>query len=174
MAASVRIAVQGPDRVGLVAAVAGRLFAFGLDLGDVTFAVLGTGFEFAAVAECPPGVSAAQVEAEIRTLPELADCQVSVHDFAFDAARGERGRGTHRVRVRGGDQPGLIARLSEAFIEFGANIVRMNSERVQGSGGNLYVTDFEVAIPADRAAACLAAVSSTAEQLHQTCVSEPL
>ena len=174
MAASVRIAVQGADRVGLVAAVTGCLFSFGLDLGDTTFAVLGAGFEFAAVAECPSGVSAAQVKAELRSLPDLADCQVMVEDFAFDAPPGDRGRGTHRIRIRGGDQPGLIARLSEAFIEFGANIVRMSSERVRSSGDDLYVTEFEVAVPAERAPACLAAVASTAEQLHQVCVSETL
>jgi len=94
MAASVRIAVQGADRVGLVAVVTGCLFSFGLDLGDTTFGVLGAGFEFAAVAECPSGVSAAQVEAELRLLPDLADCQITVRNFAFNAPPGDRGGGT--------------------------------------------------------------------------------
>jgi len=174
MTASVRISVQGPDRASLVAAVTGCLFSLGLDLDDTAFAILGPGFEFTAVAECPDGVGAAQVEAEIRARPELAECQVSVEDFAFQPAAGERGRATHRIRIRGGDQPGLIARLSEAFIEFGANIVRMNSERVRGAGTTLYVTVFEVTIPPGRAAACLAALASTAEQLQQEFLSETL
>ena len=50
----------------------------------------------------------------------------------------------------------------------------MNSERVRGAGTTLYVTVFEVTIPADRAAACLAALASTAEQLQQNFLSETL
>ena len=70
------------------------------------------------------------------------------------------------------DQPGLVARVSEAFVEFGANIVRLNSERVRGGRKTLYVTNFDVAIPSDRAQACLAAVANTAAQLQLDCTWE--
>jgi glycine cleavage system transcriptional repressor len=62
--------------------------------------------------------------------------------------------------------------VSEAFVEFGANIVRLNSERVRGGRKTLYVTNFDVAIPGDRAQVCLAAVANTAAQLQLECTWE--
>lgn len=172
MTRNVLISVAGPDRVGLVAEVTGRLFDLGINLGDTTFAVLGTGCKFSAVAETPEEVSAEELTAQLRALPELSDAVIEVSEFKYAADHAESGRHTHRICVSGGDQPGLVARVSEAFVEFGANIVRLNSERVRGGRKTLYVTNFDVAIPETRAKACLAAVANTAAQLQLECTWE--
>lgn len=172
MTRNILITVVGADRVGLVAAVTGRLFDLGVNLGDTTFAVLGTGCKFSAVAEAPAELAAEEVANELRALPDLADAEIKVNDFKFAADHAVSGRHTHRISVSGGDQPGLVARLSEAFVEFGANIVRLNSERVRGGRKTLYVTNFDVSIPGDRAQACLAAVANTAAQLQLECTWE--
>ena len=172
MTQNVLISIVGPDRVGLVAAVTARLFDLGLNLGDTTFAVLGTGCEFTALAETPADVGTEEVLTQLRALSHLADAKVEVGEFKFDPHHADSGQHTHRICVSGGDQPGLIARVSEAFVEFGANIVRLNSERVPSGGKTLYVTNFDVAIPAKRANACIAAVANTAEQLQLECTWE--
>ena len=65
MATTALISILCPDRIGLVAAIAGRLFDLGGNLADTTFAVLGGGAEFTAVCEFPEGVTPETIEAEV-------------------------------------------------------------------------------------------------------------
>jgi glycine cleavage system transcriptional repressor len=73
---------------------------------------------------------------------------------------------THRVEVSGGDQLGLIARLSEIFAQYGANIVRLDAQKLPESEGGRYVTRFALWLPPAQAAKCLAAVTNTAGELR--------
>ncbi len=164
---TVLISIFCPDRTGLVAAITGRLFEIGANLGDTSFSMLGTGAEFTSVCDLPDGLTPAEAEADLAALPELQRAEVSVRAFELDAAHGAAGRITHRIVVSGGDRPGLVARLSEVFGQFSANIVRMDAQRVPEQG--LYATRFAVAIPVERADACLATVANTAGELHLSC-----
>lgn len=163
---TVLISVFCSDRTGLIAAIAGRLFDVGANLGDSSFAMLGTGAEFTSVCEIPPDLSPAEVEAGLSALPILAGARISVRPFELDSAHGPLGRITHRVVVSGGDRPGLVARLSEVFGEFQANIVRMDAQRVPEQG--VYVTRFSVSIP-NRVDACLSTIANTAGELNLSC-----
>jgi glycine cleavage system transcriptional repressor len=163
------VSLTGPDRVGLISAVTARLFDLGANLADTNFAVLGTGFEFHAVCDLPNDLSLEEIAAGLRSLEQLAGADVSVTPFVHAPTQAENARITHVIDVVGGDRPGLIARLTEAFQDYDANIVRMNSARLPGSGADAsYVTRFEVYIPA-RADQCLAAIDNTAQQLSCTC-----
>ena len=95
----------------------------------------------------PTGLTVAALEAGLTGLPELKDAQIRVVPFAFDPAPRPMGRVTHRVEVSGGDQLGLIARLSEIFTQFGANIVRLEARKLPDAEGGLYVTRFAVWLP---------------------------
>jgi glycine cleavage system transcriptional repressor len=169
MPTNLLVSVICPDRVGLVAALTGRLFDLGANLADTTFAVLGEGAEFTAVAEFTEETPPETIEAEIRDLPELEGADVSVTAFTLGTVHGPMGRLTHRIVLSGGDRPGLIARLSELFGEFDANIVRLNSERIPGKTGDEYVVTFGVSIPEAAAPTCLATVDNTAGELGLTC-----
>ena len=169
MAATIQISILCPDRTGLVAAITGRLFDLGANLGDTTFAVLGAGAEFTTVCDLPEGVTAAAVERDLKGLPELAGAQVSVRAFPLAPVHGPSGRVTHRITVSGADRPGLIARLCEAFVQYRANIVRLNSEHIPNAGGGEYVVEFAVSIPPESTEACLATVSNTAQNLQLAC-----
>ena len=163
------VSMTGPDRVGLISAVTARLFDLGANLADTNFAVLGTGFEFNAVCDVPGDLRLDDVAGDLRSLPQLAGAEVSVTPFIHAATQAENARITHIIDVVGGDRPGLVARLTEAFQDYDANIVRMNSTRLPGSGDDAdYMTRFEVYIP-ERADACLAAIDNTAQQLSCTC-----
>lgn len=153
------------DRVGLVSGVTGHLFDQGINLRDVTFAVMGSGAEFSAVCELPADVSVEDLHASLAATPELAGAQIKVTPFDFDPNPGPLGLITHRIEVSGGDQPGLIARLSEVFGQFGANIVRLDAQTLPDHEGGRYSIRFAVSIPTERAAACLATVANTAESL---------
>ncbi|WP_417317825.1 glycine cleavage system protein R [Emcibacter sp.] len=167
---TVLISIVSPDQVGLVAAVAGRLFDLGVNLADTSFAVLGKGCEFSCVAELPRGISSRFLQSELQSLDclEHADCLVT--DFRFPLDQDNSSEVTHLIEVGGGDQPGLIARLAEAFIDYDANVVRMHSTRRIGKDGTMaYHTTFAISVDPDRAEACIAAINNTAGQLQLTC-----
>jgi len=163
---SLLINIFCPDRTGLVAAITGRLFEIGINLGDTSFSMLGAGAEFTTVCEAPKGMAAIEIEEDLASLPLLKGARVSVRTFDLEANHGPAGRITHRVAVTGGDRPGLVARLSEVFGQFHANIVRMDAQQYPEQG--LYVTRFAISIP-ERADACLATVANTAGELNLAC-----
>src|SRR3954471_19280940 len=107
------VSILGPDRVGLVAAVADYLFNAGVNLGDTTFATLGTGADFRAVCELPESITTGELEGGLTRLRELDGAEIQVIPYAFDPTHSESGRVTHRITIGGGDQLGLVARLSE-------------------------------------------------------------
>ncbi len=165
MAHDVRIAISCPDRTGLLSALTGRLFDLGADMGDASFAVLGEAAEFATVARLPDSVAAEDVRDALAALSEIEDAEISVTAFALGVTHGESAHVTHRVEVRGTDRPGLVARLTEAFADYGANIVRMDCERTSGGRAEDYVIRIEAWISDARAETCLAAVDNTAQSL---------
>jgi glycine cleavage system transcriptional repressor len=169
MTTNVFVSISCADRVGLIAAISGCLFDLGGNLGDTTFAVLGGAADFDSVVELPEGADPRHVEKVLRSLPELADAKVSVKAFTLSPIHAESAQVTHRITVSGGDRPGLVARLSEVFVEFGANIVRLNAERIPSSAGTVYGVIIAVHIPAQAAASCLATVANTAGSLALTC-----
>jgi glycine cleavage system transcriptional repressor len=166
------VSILAADRVGLVSAIAGRLYDLGINLRDTTFAAMGQGAEFSAVCELPADLDLAELERDLSGLPELEDARVEVSDYEFEATPGPEARITHRIEVSGGDQLGLIARLADVFREYGANIVRLEAQKIPTPGGDRYVTRFAVSIPPARAEICLSAVANTAGSLRLDCDAE--
>lgn len=166
---SILIFILSPDRVGLIAEVAGELYGLGANLADASFAVLGRASEFSCVAELPAGVAMEEVEKSLRSLRSLEGAEIRISPFRFAGSGGDLSEVSHIIEIEGGDRPGLIARLSEVFMQFGANVVRMNSRRRMGEEGGTYVTSFAVSMPPGRAESCLAAVHNTAGQLNLRC-----
>ncbi|MEE8274484.1 MAG: ACT domain-containing protein [Alphaproteobacteria bacterium] len=169
MAHDIRIVISCPDRPGVLAAITGRLYDIGGNLADATFAVLGEEGEFTAICELPDAVSADEARVQLEATPELTGARITVSPFELAAERSASARVTHRVEVRGIDRPGLVARLTEAFAEFEANIVRMDTERAAGGEDGQYLIRFEVWIPQAREQACLATVANTAATLGLAC-----
>lgn len=165
MSLTALVSIIGPDRVGLVSAIAGRLFDLGANLGDTAFAVLGGGAEFTAICEFSAEMDLETLERELETLPELDGAEINVSRFDLAATHPASETITHMITVSGGDSPGLMARLCEVFVQFNANIVRLNSERVPGGGGHQYVITTAVAIPTEATSSCLATIANTAGEL---------
>jgi len=164
------VSILCTDRTGLISAVTGRLFELGANLGDTTFAVLGGGAEFTALVEAPDGVTAETVEQDLKALPEIGDdAKITVSGFDLPSVHGPSGHLTHYIRVSGGDSPGLIARLSEVFVQYEANIVGLHAEKAPRAEGDQYLIRFAVWIPKERTDACIATVVNTTEDLRLTC-----
>lgn len=158
------VSVFCPDRTGLIATVTGRLFDLGVNLGDTSFSLLGSGAELTAVCECPDAVSLNELEDAIKDLSDLGPAEIKVSPFTLDPRHGPAATVTHVISVKGGDQPGLIARICEVFIEFRANIVRLDAG--PRDSGRDYLILLEVNIPEASAESCLATLKNTTEALH--------
>lgn len=167
------VTLSCPDRSGLVAAIASRLFDLGANLRDTTFAVYGTEAEFTSLVAMPAHVSADTVAGQLRALDEAPGATVSVEPFRYPAERGLTGHVTHVITVSGGDQPGLIARIAEVFGEFGANIVHLQAAAEPGpQPQGLYTIRFSVYLAPESADGCLATVANTAEAMNLACTWE--
>ncbi|HEC14514.1 MAG TPA: amino acid-binding protein [Rhodospirillales bacterium] len=167
---TVLVSVFCPDKVGLIAAITGRLFDLGANLSDTTFAVLGGKAEFSSLCELPGDLKDEDVDGDLRDIDLLGDAEISVISFKSTNLNGPSGRVTHHITVSGGDRPGLIARLCEVFIQFEANIMRLNAERFAGTGKEEYVVRIAVNIPEASAQNCLATIGNTAGELGLACV----
>jgi len=163
---SLLVQIFARDEPGLVSAISSCLFDLGLNLGDTTFAVLGTGAEFSVVVEEPVPVAREEIGQRLGELPELDGADITVEPFDIEPVHGPSARITHRFVLRGQDQPGLIARLSEVFVDYGANIVRLNAEREPEAGRSDYVIRFAAWVPDDRADSFIAALTNTASQMR--------
>jgi glycine cleavage system transcriptional repressor len=163
------ISVMGLDRVGVVSAVTSYLFEIGANLADSAYAVLGKGFEFSCVAEFEAAGAAEEVEDGLKSLELLAGARISVTPFQFDLVHGESGRITHTVEITGGDRPGLVARVSEVLVDYGANIVRMSSRRTASDEGFDYRTRFAINVEGARLDALKNALSNTAGSMRLNC-----
>ena len=169
------ISIIAPDRVGLVSAVTGFVFDVGGNLADTAFAVLGEGCALTCVVEFATPTPRGDVVAGLKALGELDGADVTVVPFPYAVLRGEAGRSTHVIDIGGGDRPGLVARMSEVLMTYGANIVRMRSRRAERADGQFdYVTRFVAAMPRDRTDACIAALHNTAGSLGLDCDCQPV
>lgn len=164
------ISIVGPDQVGLIAEVTGRLFDLGINLADTSFSVLGQGCEFSCVAEAMEEISSMEIQNDLENLESLQQADVKVSTYRFSSDHEESAEVTHIIDVEGGDQPGLVARLAEVFIQYDANVVRMNSTRsYDEKNRGLYITSYAICVDDKRAAACIAAINNTAGQLNLNC-----
>jgi glycine cleavage system transcriptional repressor len=172
MAHHVRISIACRDDRGLLAAVTGKLFDLGGDLGDASFGLLGEEATLSCVCTLPDHLTPQAIHTALTALPALAKGEVSVKPFELGRAHTATGHATHVVRVRGSDRPGLMARLCEAFGELGANIVRMDAQQLDRGNGADYLIRFEAWIPERSEEACLANVANTAESMGMKCDAE--
>ena len=73
--------------------------------------------------------------------------EVSVTAHSDAAARAPTDSITHRITVSGGDRHGLIERLSQVFVQFKANIVRLNVEKLSDDKDATYRIRIDISVP---------------------------
>ena len=168
MTSTAIVTVLCPDKTGLVSGITATLWDLGINLIDTNFSVLGGGADFSAVCEVPDSLSTDDLQTALATLTVLGDAEISVREYTFEPRRDPEGNVTHEITVSGGDQPGLVARLCETFVEFGANIVTLNAGP-QPDDADRYGIRLSVSVPDGIADACIATVKNTAEAMGLSC-----
>ncbi|MBX2833024.1 MAG: ACT domain-containing protein [Rhodospirillales bacterium] len=165
MNANARITISCSDRVGLVSEICGRLFDIGTNLGPTSFVLDGNMAKFETSCELPDSCPVSECATALRELT-LENADIQVAEIAAAPELTNAPGATHMIECSGIDQPGLIARLSEIFIEYNANIVRLAASATDEKDARIYTTRFAVAIPPERAANCLATLANTAGSMR--------
>ena len=169
MSQRVIVSISCVSQSELLTAVARRLFELGCNLADTTFAVLSGSAEFTTVCELPAGLAEESLALELHRMPMLAGAKVIVSPFDPVASEARSQRITHRFEFSGPDRSGKILRLSEAFAERGAVVVRLNSQWTRVAGEARSTIRIAVSLPDGAGEADFAALAGTARALDLDC-----
>ena len=158
--------VLGPDRPGIIAAVAGTLFQRGCNLEDVSQTTLQSEFVGIFIAVLPPGLAAEELLADLRG--RLAGTGLVAHLRHVETAAPPPAAAAEPfvITTVGPDRPGLVAGIAELLARSGANITNLKAVTRGGDGRQDFVTFYEVDLPASiDLAAFRAALGERAREL---------
>jgi len=140
--------VLGPDRPGIIAAVAQTLFEQGCNLEDVSQTSLQA--QFVGIFVASAGGTGVEKEL-LRALRERLDpLGLFVHLRPVGLADEPPARRCepHVITTVGPDRPGLVAGITGLLAQYGANITNLKAIARSDREGQEYVTFYEVDIPA--------------------------
>jgi glycine cleavage system transcriptional repressor len=158
------VSVFGRDRPGIVAAVTRVLADAGCNLEDTSMTILRGHFAMMLVVAGPAGVGEPELRAGLDPVAGRLDLQVSVRQVADEVTTSGAGGARYAAAVYGADRPGLVARVSEVLAAHRANIVDLQT-RVIGEPDPVYAMQFELEVPAGRAAQVEADLRTVAGEL---------
>jgi glycine cleavage system transcriptional repressor len=131
------VSAVGLDRPGIIAGVAERLAAHGANITDSRMAILRGHFAMTLIVE---GAEREALAADLQALESLET--FSVTEVAEATAK-PRSEATHVVSVHGADHPGIVAAVTSAIAEAGANVCDLQTRLAR----DLYVMVIDVAVP---------------------------
>lgn len=134
------VTAVGADRPGIVAAVTRVLHERGGNLESSAMTILGGHFAIVLLVATEDAPEALRDALAAATVDLDLTISVSVADGdAISAAP------THQLSVYGADRPGIVAGVSEAVAEVGANVTNLETQVVGTSGDPVYAMLIELA-----------------------------
>ncbi len=140
------VAVLGPDRPGVIAALTEVLLADGGNLEDASMTILRGQFAMTLVVDVPR--AAREVEAALEDVAGALDLLVSVRETAPDHAD-PPAAAPYLLRVHGADRPGLLHRATALLAAHGANVTDLTTRLVGSPDAPDFVKVIAVDEPAD-------------------------
>jgi glycine cleavage system transcriptional repressor len=137
----------GVDRPGIIAAVAERLVAHGVNVTDSEMAILRGHFTMMLLVTGPDGLDADALAEELRATGEALGMEALTLREVREghAASAEP---SWVVSVHGADHPGILAAVTRALADAGVNVWDLHTRVVgEADGRPLYVMLMEVAPP---------------------------
>jgi glycine cleavage system transcriptional repressor len=136
----------GKDRPGIIAGLSNALAAIGVNLEDSRMTIL-RGQSAVVVILDAPGISdGGHIEGALERVAEELNLFVVVRPLPEEVAPAVGGDWFWIV-VDGADQPGIVAKIAEAILSLGGNIVELSSRLVERDGRG-YVLRLSITVPA--------------------------
>jgi glycine cleavage system transcriptional repressor len=163
----------GVDRPGIIAAVAERLVAHGVNVADSEMAILRGHFALTLLVTGPDALDAETLAGDLRA-EDLGLSAMTVNEVA-DAPQAES-EPSWIVSVHGADHPGILAAVTRALANARVNVCDLQTRLVgEAEGRPLYVMLMEIAPPADLPEDDLRALLRAAAETQQVDVAlQPL
>jgi glycine cleavage system transcriptional repressor len=141
----------GRDRPGIIAGLAERLVAHGVNVTDSEMAILRGHFAMMLLVTGPDSLDEAVLGADLREVAETLELEaLSVREVS--EAAGATVPPTWLVSVHGADHPGILAAVTRALADAAVNVCDLHTRVVgEADGRPLYVMLMEVAPPDDLA-----------------------
>lgn len=139
--------VIGPDRPGIIAAVAQTLFEQGCNLEDVSQTSLQTQFVGIFVASTGGAADDATLGRALRERLDPLDLFVHLRPVASVEERSQPPCEPYVITTVGPDRPGLVAGITNLLARYGANITNLKAVSRADRERQEYVTFYEADIP---------------------------
>ena len=137
----------GLDRPGIIAAVAERLVAHGVNVTDSEMAILRGHFAMMLLVTAPDDIDADAVADELRATGEQLGMEALTLREVTEAA-GATASPSWVVSVHGADHPGILAAVTRPLADAGVNVHDLHTRVVgEADGRPLYVMLMEVVPP---------------------------
>ncbi len=154
------LSAVGADQPGIIAVIADRLVAHGVNVTDSHMGILRGFFAMTLVVDATDDVDEAALDADLAA----AGDELGLEALSLREVHGGRdsalGTATHVVSVYGADHPGILASVTGSLAAAGVNVCDLRTRLVEADA--VYVMIVDVAVPAavDEAAlnAALAAI----------------
>lgn len=144
------ISVLGPDRPGIIAAVAKILFGCECNIENVSQTILQNEFSGIFIVSSPPGLSTGALSTRLKE--GLAPLRqhifikpLSAEDSGFDNTSSE----PFVITTRGPDQKGLVARITAVIARHGVNVTNLQAIFKGGDDPGDNVMIYEVDVPSE-------------------------
>lgn len=133
------VTAMGADRPGIVAAVARVLHERGGNIEDSAMTILGGRFSMVLLVAVDDTADELQDALQQATADLGLDLHVTEPGAAHDAAAA-----THLLSVYGSDHPGILAAISAALAEVGANVTDLSSRLIGATEEPVYALVVEL------------------------------
>lgn len=131
------VAVLGPDRPGVIAALTEVLLSDGGNLEDASMTLLRGQFAMTLIVDVPRSVTA--VESALAPVAGSLDLLVSVRETSADTDDLRPPSASHVLRVHGADRPGLLHRMTALLASYDVNVTDLATRLVGAPAAPVYV-----------------------------------
>ncbi|MEA2292828.1 MAG: glycine cleavage system transcriptional repressor [Solirubrobacteraceae bacterium] len=139
------LSAVGADRPGIIAAVAERLVAHGVNVTDSQMGILRGFFAMTLVVTAPDEVGEDALAADMRAVgDELRLDTITLHAIPDASGAAALEEPTHLVSVHGADHPGILAAITAALAAAGVNVCDL---RTRLTPDGVWVMVIHVATP---------------------------
>jgi glycine cleavage system transcriptional repressor len=138
------LSAVGADRPGIIAAVAERLVAHGVNVTDSQMGILRGFFAMTLLVTAPDDVDEDALAADVRAVGDRLRLEAVTLRSVPDPAPATLEAPTHVVSVHGADHPGILAAVTRSLAAAGVNVCDL---RTRLAPGDVWVMVIQVAVP---------------------------
>jgi glycine cleavage system transcriptional repressor len=140
------LSAVGADRPGIIAAIAERLVAHGVNVTDSQMGILRDYFAMTLLVQAPAELSEDALRADLDSVARTLELDaLMLREVGGEDEAAELDVATHVVSVYGADHPGILASVTGELAGAGVNVCDLRTRLVEDDA--VYVMVVDVAVP---------------------------